>query len=242
MSQLNFNSETKRGHKKRAATALIAIGVISGVLSLGITFAARITLSNDGRAEFGQGFVTTTTCDTGGIKVTPVNSFYNQPGAGTFTFNSILVEEISTNCEGKDFIVKVYNQSGQAIEITNDQGTPFFEARVNFNPFTDLIQLSENGDTENGDASNTVSSSNGSWAKQFTLDETSRAIDVDTVSNLEFINGSDPVPSSGQASTYFTRNLTENGFLITFDPSGAFASGFTDSKDVYYISVESVDP
>jgi hypothetical protein len=237
MSLLNFNSGSRRVRKKRAAIALIAIGATAGVLSLGFTFAARITLNNNGTTEFGQGFLTTTTCDTNGIKVTPINSFYNKPGPAYFTFNAIQIEEISANCEGKDFIIKVYNQNGQALEITNDKGTAFYEARVYFQPFTNSIQLSENDGVEN-----TVSPINGSWDKQFTwVEEVSTAILVGTLSNLREKDPTRDILLPGRASEYFELDFNYNAFQITFDPSGAMASGFTDSKNVYHISVESVD-
>lgn len=234
MSLINFNSGAKRMRKKRAAIALIAIGSISGILTLGFTFASRITLNNGGTVEYGQGYLTTTTCDTDGIKVTPMNSFYNKPGPAYFTFNAIQIEQISANCAGKDFIIKVYNQNGQALEITNDGDTPFYEARVYFQPFTDLILLSENDGVEN-----TVSLS-GFWANQFNLVGPSPIV-VGTLNNLVEKNP-ESSPSPGDvAADYFEVDLNDNAFQITFDPSGEMASGFADSKNVYHISIESVD-
>lgn len=235
MSLINFNSGAKRMRKKRAAIALIALGALSGILTLGFTFASRITLNNNGTAEFGQGFLTTTTCDTNGIKVTPINSFYNKPGPAFFTFNAIQIEQISSNCVGKDFIIKVYNQNGQPLVITNDDGLPFYEARIYFQPFTDLIQISENDEEDN-----TVSLS-GYWAKQFTLVPTTTSILVGTLNNLREKSQETEIELPAPASRYFELDLEDNAFQITFDPSGEMASGFTDSKNVYHISVESVD-
>jgi len=234
MSLFNFNSGPKRMRKKRAAIALIVIGSISGVLTLGFTFASRITLNNGGTVEYGQGYLTTTTCDTDGIKVTPINSFYNKPGPAYFTFNAIQIEQISASCAGKDFIIKVYNQDGQALEITNDGDTSFYEARVYFQPFLSGIQISENDG-----APNTVSLS-GYWADQFTLVGTSPII-VGTLNNLIQRNEEAEISAPASASTYFELNLDENSFQITFDPSGELAAGFANSKNVYHISVESVD-
>lgn len=230
----NFEPGPKRVRKKSAVIALIAIASISGVLTLGFTLAARITLNNAGNVEFGQGYLTTTTCDTDGIKITPINSFYNKPGSAYFTFNAIQVEQISASCAGKDFIIKVYDQNGQALEITNDGETAFYEARVYFQPFSSDIQMSENDG-----ASNTVSLS-GYWADQFTLIGSSPII-VGTLNNLIQLDAEAEVSAPASASTYFELNLTENSFQITFDPTGEMASGFADSKNVYYISVESVD-
>ena len=43
------------------------------------------------------------------------------------------------------------------------------------------------------------------------------------------------------AQDFFELDLQENAFQITFDPSGELAAGFADSKNVYYISIESVN-
>ena len=233
MSLFNFDPGANRPRKSRKLITFIAIGVIAGAVTLSTTLAAKLSLNTNGRTEFGQGVISTTSCDTGGIKVTPINSFFNQQRAGTFTFNAIQVEQISANCQGKDFIIKVLNQDGQALELTNIDGVIFTEARVYFQPFTDLIQISEN----DGDA-NTVSLS-GYWAEQFSAVGPA-PISVGTLTNLIQIDP-DLVVTAGSAADFFDLDLEESAFQITFDPSGELASGFADSKNVYYISIESVN-
>jgi hypothetical protein len=190
-------------------------------------------LNTNGRAEFGQGVISTTSCDTNGIKVTPINSFFNQQSSGSFTFNAIQLEQISANCAGKDFIIKVLNQDGEALEITNDGTEVFTEARVYFQPFTDLIQISEN----DGEA-NTVSLS-GYWADQFSL-VGSAPITVGTLNNLIQIDPEADV-TAGAADDFFELDLEESALQITFDPSGELAAGFANSTNVYFISIESVN-
>jgi hypothetical protein len=52
----------------------------------------------------------------------------------------------------------------------------------------------------------------------------------------------DPLPSPGpSASAHFVLDPDENAFEITFDPDGADATGFADARDVYNISIQSVD-
>ena len=234
MSLFNFEEGAYRPRKSRKLITFIAIGVIAGAVTLSTTLAAKLSLNTNGRTEFGQGVISTTSCDTGGIKVTPINSFFNQQRAGTFTFNAIQVEQISANCAGKDFIIKVLNQDGEALEITNNDGVIFTEARVYFQPFTDLIQISEN----DGDA-NTVSLS-GYWAEQFSAVGPA-PISVGTLTNLIQIDPEVEVTAGSSAAGFFELDLEENAFQITFDPSGELASGFADSKNVYYVSIESVN-
>ena len=235
MSLFNFDTGSNRPRKSRKLITFISIGVIAGAVTLSTTLAAKLSLNTNGRTEFGQGMISTTSCDTGGIKVTPINSFFNQQRAGTFTFNAIQVEQISANCAGKDFIIKVLNQDGQALEITNDEGVIFTEARVYFQPFLPGIQISEN---EEGEA-NTVSLS-GYWAEQFSLVGPA-PISVGTLTNLIQIDPEEDVTPGSSAADFFELDLEESAFQITFDPSGELAAGFADSKNVYYISIESVN-
>jgi hypothetical protein len=234
MSLFNFDTESNKPRKSRKLITFISIGVLAGAVTLSTTLAAKLSLNTNGRTEFGQGVISTTSCDTNGIKMTPINSFFNQQRAGTFTFNAIQVEQISANCAGKDLIIKVLNQDGQAIEITNNDGVIFTEARVYYQPFTDSIQISEN----DGDA-NTVSLS-GYWAEQFSLVGSS-PITVGTLSNLIQIDPEVEVTAGSSAAEFFELDLEESAFQITFDPSGELAAGFADSKNVYYISIESVN-
>ena len=234
MTLFNFDSGSEKPRRNRKLIALISIGAIAGAITLSTTLAAKLTLNTNGRTEFGQGVMSTTTCDTNGIKVTPINSFYNKQAAGSFTFNAIQFEHISANCTGRDFIIKVYNQNGDLLEITNDGEERYREARVYFQPFTNSIQISEN----DGEA-NTVSLS-GYWAEQFSLIGSSPII-VGTLNNLIQIDGEAEIVAGSTASDSFELDLEENSFQITFDPSGELAAGFADSKNVYNISIESTE-
>ena len=234
MTLFNFDSGSEKPRRNRKLIALISIGAIAGAITLSTTLAAKLTLNTNGRTEFGQGVMSTTTCDTNGIKVTPINSFYNKQAAGSFTFNAIQFEHISANCTGRDFIIKVYNQNGDLLEITNDGEERYREARVYFQPFTNSIQISEN----DGEA-NTVSLS-GYWAEQFSLIGSSPII-VGTLNNLIQIDGEAEIVAGSRASDSFELDLEENSFQITFDPSGDLAAGFADSKNVYNISIESTE-
>ena len=235
MSQLNFEPENleprpKVGKGKR----LFWAGLTSfALLSIGTTFSARINLNNNGAVEYGQGVSQVTRCDSDGIEVTPINSFLNETNAGTFTFNAIQLKHISANCAGVDFIIKVFNQNGEALAITKDESQFFYQARVYFNPFSSDVLISNNDGSPN-----TVTDS-GYWADQFTL-VGSAPIVVGTLNNLFEIDPENPGQPNQPANQFFELDLNENAFQITFNPSTEIASGFTDSKNVYRITLESV--
>jgi len=234
MSLFIFDEGSRKPRRNGKLLAFFSIAAIAGAVTLSTTLAAQLNLNTNGRAEFGQGVISTTSCDTNGIKVTPINSFFNQQSSGSFTFNAIQLEQISANCAGKDFIIKVLNQDGEALEITNNGTEVFTEARVYFQPFTELIQISENEEGEE----NTVSLS-GYWANQFSL-VGSAPITVGTLNNLNQIDPEADV-TSGPASDFFELDLEESALQITFDPSGELAAGFANSTNVYFISIESVN-
>ena len=234
MSIFDFSPGSNKPKRNGKLIALISVGAIVGAITLGTTLAAKLTLNTNGRTEFGQGVMSTTACDTNGILVTPINSFFNKTKAGTFTFNAIQFQHISANCAGKDFIIKVYNQNGEEIEITRDGSSAYKEARVYFQPFTNSILISDNDGIPN-----TVSLS-GYWANQFSLLGTSPIV-VGTLNNLIQIDAEAEIVAGSSASDSFELDLEENSFQVTFDPSGELAAGFADSKNVYNISIESTE-
>ena len=242
MSIIDFDSRSGQPRKKKLGLALIASACIAGVISIGSVVAGGVSLNGGGgRAEFGQGFVTTTTCDPNGIEVTPEYSFVNRAGQGSFTFVNIQVEGVSANCAGKDLIIKVYNSNGEAIDITTDGTTDYKEIRVHFRPFSNATVIVDDNPPN---PANTVLNY-GDWADQF-LQVGSAPIVVGTLSLLLPKPGASPVPDlqpspALNVSEYFILDPNENAFEITFDPDGADATGFADARDVYNISIQSVD-
>ncbi len=108
-----------------------------GYSLVGNTFAANVQLGS-GRLEFGQGVLTSTACDSRVI-VTPFATFANASGAAAkYKLTDIQLSDISTNCYGRDFVIKVYDsatatpldiyQSGgstnyNALRVYNNNGT-----------------------------------------------------------------------------------------------------------------------
>lgn len=204
------------------------------MLSVGTTLATLITLNSNENTEFGQGVLATTACDSNGMNITPMNSFLNAPNNKKFTFNAIQMEHISGNCAGKDLVIRVYDENGDPLPLTSDTQNPVTEIRLYFHQMDSNLLI---GTTD--DDPDTVSSY-GYWAKEFTLVTSmqSTPITVTAIGNL-LATGAD-VPQGGDtASLYFEIDATENSVQIALDPSGEFISGFSDSRHVYKISVES---
>ncbi len=96
-----------------------AIAMILAVT--GIAYGANIALTSGSgnKAEFGQGFITTSACDTnGGITVIPYAGFINDTGTGKFSLDSIILEKLDDTCVGNDFIIQVYGDTGNALTVS----------------------------------------------------------------------------------------------------------------------------
>jgi len=101
-----------------------AIAMILAVT--GIAYGANIALNASGsKTEFGQGFVTTTACDTnGGITIIPYAGFINDTGTGKFSLDSIILENVDANCVGEDFTIQVYAETGGALTVSETATAP----------------------------------------------------------------------------------------------------------------------
>jgi hypothetical protein len=95
-----------------------AIAMILAVT--GIAYGANIALTSNGaKTEFGQGYITTTACDTnGGITIIPYAGFINDTGTGKFSLDSIILENIDAACVGEDFTIQVYAETGTALTVS----------------------------------------------------------------------------------------------------------------------------
>ena len=93
----------------------LKFGFITFVSVLGIAFGANLVLNvgSNNKLEYGQGMAKTAACHVNAtpITLTPYAGFQNANGTGKFTLDSILLENIDNLCVGKDFTIKVFNNS-----------------------------------------------------------------------------------------------------------------------------------
>jgi len=92
----------------------------------GVAYGANIALTgSNAKTEFGQGFITTTACDTnGGITIIPYAGFINDTGTGKFSLDSIILENVDANCIGEDFTIQVYGETGTALNVSESATAP----------------------------------------------------------------------------------------------------------------------
>ena len=105
---------------------LFAFSFYGTLLTLGITFGANIALNSGSGTglEFGQGKTLTISCQsTVPVVVTPYAGFQNASGGGFFGLDSIILEGVNQECVGKDFIIKVYNNTGDTPLTLTDSAT-----------------------------------------------------------------------------------------------------------------------
>ena len=96
----------------------LKFGFITFISVLGIALGANLALNvgANNRLEFGQGYAVTTGCQGkltpyNTLMLTPYAGFQNANGTGKFTLDSILLENVDRSCVGKDFTIKVFNNT-----------------------------------------------------------------------------------------------------------------------------------
>ena len=102
------NEPSERPSKKKLKV-IIGIGLLAGVMGMGSTLAASITLNGGTAVEFGQGVQLVTACDAA-ITVTPTSEFVNSTtdGQANFRLKSIAITDIGSGCVGKKIRLTAY--------------------------------------------------------------------------------------------------------------------------------------
>jgi Lectin C-type domain len=154
MTLLDLSSKKPKKVNKFRQT-IISLFAVCAVIT-GVTLAANINLNVGENVEFGQGVVQAAACDDE-IVVTPQSTFDNTDGSNTFKFSSILltgIDSTSDNCDGKDFVIKAYDELDNLLNIFSFGSDEFNSLRVwdvggTFIPISDGSQASEMSSNEN---------------------------------------------------------------------------------------------
>lgn len=110
----------------RGGRRLFAFSFYGALLTLGVTFGANIVIgSGSGTGiQFGQGVTQIVNCaGTTNITLTPYAGFQNATGGGFFGLDSIILENVNKNCEGDNFIIKVWSNTGDTPLVISDSAT-----------------------------------------------------------------------------------------------------------------------
>lgn len=103
-----------------------AFSFYGALLTLGVGLGANIVIGSGGGSgvEFGQGVTQTVNCQGNvNITLTPYAGFQNASGAGFFGLDSVILENVHQNCVGDDFIIRVYNNTGNTALTLSDSAT-----------------------------------------------------------------------------------------------------------------------
>ena len=144
---------------RRKAPAILAsiLVLLAGGLFLNTTLAANIRINSGTAVEFGQGITTSAACSGSSVlTMTPNSSFVNSSGGGSFYFTSLTVSGIPTNCNGVDFNLSAYSDTGNALPLFNTNST--------------IVSIWDNGNTFQGGKGwlgSTITSGSGSFTVSF---------------------------------------------------------------------------
>jgi len=216
--------EELKGTRKnfRGVLALILL-VVAGGTYLQTTLAANIRINSGSTVEFGQGMSVTAACSGSSIlTMTPSASFTNASGAGAFYFSSVTVSGIPSNCNGSDFSISAYNNTGSALPIFNTSST---SASIWSNAGTFQRGL--------GGSGTTVTSGSGT----FTVTFVSPVALASSVARITLQSGphSELNCSSGGTCTY--GNTGPGGGIIFYVNAGGFTCGPTLADTCRYLEM-----
>jgi len=110
----------------RGGRRLLAFSFYGALVGLGVTFGASIVINAGSGTgiDFGQGISQTVNCAGAvNITLTPYAGFQNASGGGFFGLDSVILENVHQNCVTKDFILKVWNNTGDSPLVLSDSAT-----------------------------------------------------------------------------------------------------------------------
>jgi hypothetical protein len=112
--------------KRKKTSALVALVLfVVGGFYIQSTLAANVSLNSGAPIQFGQGISQTVACSGAtNLTITPNSNFVNASGAGAFMFASVSVSNIPSSCNGYEFTINAYGNSGNApLAIFNSTST-----------------------------------------------------------------------------------------------------------------------
>lgn len=210
--------EPSKNRNYFAKFALI-LTLISGGFFLQTTLAANVSLNPSGSVEFGQGVLQTVSCSGASYALTlrPYSSFKNVSGSGDYYFESMTVSNIPAQCQGVDFTINAYSETGTS-------------SLALFNTTSKNAVIWNNGGTFEGASGTTgmsVGSSSGSFSIRFVnpvaLSSTVSRLTIQTathdsaaVSNVSYSVG-DTGPGGGKIIYVSTAGFAETGTACNLD-------------------------
>jgi hypothetical protein len=236
MSLIEIEESPK--NSKKFPKFFVGVAVSMVIASLGLAVGALINFggANSGINELGLGQTLTPACDNA-VTFNYYTSVENREDL-YITLNEIQMSNISSNCEGKDFIITARDNDGNALPLSRDaNGTLYTSVRFHFAPFlgvNDSVDL------------------NGNLTNMFTLvGGNPNAISVQALSGLVSIAElpqSEPGIDDWDLSDpflYWRLSPDQNSVSITFNPfateSETSILGFLNPRFIKLFTLESTD-
>ena len=235
MSLIEIEESPK--NSKKFPKFFVGVAVSMAIASLGLAIGALVNLGGPGGStELGLGQTLTPACDNA-VTFLYYTSIENREDL-YITLNEIQMSNISSNCEGKDFIITARDNDGNALPLSRDaNGTIYTSVRFHFAPF-----LGVNGSVD----------LNGNLTNMFTLvGGNPNAISVQALSglvSLAELPQSEPGIDDWDLSDpflYWGLSPDQNSVSITFNPfsteSETSITGFLNPRLIKLFTLESTD-
>ena len=235
MSLIEIEESPK--NSKKFPKFFVGVAVSMAIASLGLAIGALVNLGGPGGStELGIGQTLTPACDNA-VTFLYYTSIENREDL-YITLNEIQMSNISSNCEGKDFIITARDNDGNALPLSRDaNGTIYTSVRFHFAPF-----LGVNGSVD----------LNGNLTNMFTLvGGNPNVISVQALSGLASLAElpqSEPGIDDWDLSDpflYWGLSPDQNSVSITFNPysteSETSISGFLNPRLIKLFTLESTD-
>ena len=235
MSLIEIEESPKNA--KKFPKFFVGVAVSMAIASLGLAIGALLNLGGPGGStELGLGQTLTPACDNA-VTFLYYTSIENREDL-YITLNEIQMSNISSNCEGKDFIITARDNDGNALPLSRDaNGTIYTSVRFHFAPF-----LGVNGSVD----------LNGNLTNMFTLvGGNPNVISVQALSGLASLAElpqSEPGIDDWDLSDpflYWGLSPDQNSVSITFNPfsteSETSITGFLNPRLIKLFTLESTD-
>ena len=235
MSLIEIEESPK--NSKKFPKFFVGVAVSMAIASLGLAIGALVNLGGPGvSTELGLGQTLTPACDNA-VTFLYYTSIENREDL-YITLNEIQMSNISSNCEGKDFIITARDNDGNALPLSRDaNGTIYTSVRFHFAPF-----LGVNGSVD----------LNGNLTNMFTLvGGNPNVISVQALSGLASLAElpqSEPGIDDWDLSDpflYWGLSPDQNSVSITFNPfsteSETSITGFLNPRLIKLFTLESTD-
>jgi len=106
-----FGGSTTKKSKKRGA--ILAVGIVAGLASIGSIFAASVSINGNQNISFTQGTTTIAACDPDGITAA-LGAFYS----GSFQLDTITLSDVHDDCNGETLTLDLYEDGTKLATVT----------------------------------------------------------------------------------------------------------------------------